>query len=142
MSAKSNTSSFAESPAVTINSISTNYNDLNIFRNSGPGVLNTSNNNANTYFTIGSGAIGNSATVPNVFGNGEAYFPNYTNAQDKTYIFQGVQTSAITTAQGVITYGGGRVIATAAITSLTITPLNGSLWLANSNFCLYGIKNS
>lgn len=142
MSAKGNSSGFSESPKVTINSLASNYNHLNIFRNTGPGTLNTSNTNAGTYFTIGGGAIGNGSTVPNIFGNGEVYFPNYTNAQDKTMIFQGVQTSSTNSSEGVITYGGGRVTTTEAITSLTIAPINGSLWLADSSFWLYGIKNS
>lgn len=142
MSAKSNSSTFAESPKVIINSITSNYNHLNIFRNASNGVINTSNTNAGTYFTMGAGAIGNAATVPNVFGNGEIYLPNYTNAQDKPMIFQGVQTTAITTVGGVVQYGGGRVTTTEAITSLTLSLTNGSLWLENSSFWLYGIKKS
>jgi hypothetical protein len=82
--------------------------------------------------------VGNNATA-STFSNTEIYFPNYTSSNYKSFSIDSVTENNATTAYD-------NIIAslwsnTAAITSITITPLNGS-FVQYSTATLYGIKSS
>ena len=74
------------------------------------------------------------------FGNAILYFPNYAGSSQKTILADGASETASATAYMSIM--AGIWYNTAAITSLSIKPLNGSLWKQYSTATLYGIKNS
>jgi hypothetical protein len=81
----------------------------------------------------------NSATA-NTFGNGEIYIPNYTGSNNKSVLSDGVGENNGTTSYQFIT--AGLWSNSAAITSIVLTPLVGTLFLQYSTATLYGIKNS
>ena len=75
----------------------------------------------------------------NTFGNTEVYIPNYTSSNNKSFSVDGVEET-----NGSLVYSSINANLwsnTAAITSITITPLSGNL-ISGSTFYLYGIKNS
>jgi hypothetical protein len=87
----------------------------------------------------GSQTDGNTATA-STFGNYELYIPNYTSATNKSTSEDSVGENNAATALSAL--NAGLWANTAAITSVTLTPGSGTLWLQYSTFYLYGIKNS
>lgn len=84
-------------------------------------------------------AIQPSDYTASVFSNTEIYIPNYTSSNLKTFSVDGAaENNATATGMSLIS---GLWSDTAAITSITIGGMNGSL-TADSNFYLYGIKSS
>ena len=81
---------------------------------------------------------GGSTSTSNTFGNTEIYIPNYASANFKSMSADSVQETNGT--------DGNRFLTailwsdTTAISSLTFTPLVGTLFLQHSTFYLYGIK--
>jgi hypothetical protein len=80
-----------------------------------------------------------SSSTSNTFANCELYIPSYTVAQNKPMSDFSVTETNATTADLFATANLWRN--TAAITSITLTPVAGNL-IAGSSFYLYGIKNS
>lgn len=80
-----------------------------------------------------------SGQTANTFGNIQLYIPNYLTGNYKSIGGDGVQENSGSSAQAMI--GAGLWADTAAITSIQAFPSVGS-FVANSNFYLYGIKNS
>ena len=79
-------------------------------------------------------------TSANVFSNSDIYITNYLGSTTKsTYSQNGGETSSNTQYQGInaTTWSG-----TSAINTITMSPESGTAFLTNSNFYLYGIKNS
>jgi len=85
-------------------------------------------------------AAGNISTS-NTFGSAEIYIPSYTASQYKPLSGIGAGETNATTAYMGATAGLYRG-STSAISSILISVGNGSNWLTNSSFYLYGIKNS
>ena len=85
---------------------------------------------------------GNSTTA-NTFGSTTIYIPNYlsSNAKPVANFSVGENNSAATAAAYVSVYASLWSL-TSAITSITISPINGPNWLTGSSFYLYGVKNS
>jgi len=82
---------------------------------------------------------GNTATA-NVFGSADIYIPNYASAQFKSILADGVQETDGT--DGNRTLVGNLWSDTAAITSVVLAPVTGTLFLEYSSATLYGIKNT
>lgn len=80
-----------------------------------------------------------SGQTANTFGNIQLYIHNYLLGNYKSITADGVQENFGSSAQAMI--GAGLYADTAAITSIQAFPSVGS-FVANSNFYLYGIKNS
>lgn len=79
---------------------------------------------------------GNTATS-STFGNMEIYVPNYTSANFKSVSIDTVDENNATGAS--MGFDAGLWSSTAAITSVTLTPRDGTLILQYSSFSLYGI---
>lgn len=79
---------------------------------------------------------GNTATS-STFGNMEIYVPNYTSANFKSVSIDTVDENNATGAS--MGFDAGLWSSTAAITSVTLTPRDGTLILQYSTFSLYGI---
>ena len=87
------------------------------------------------------GGIDNStASVANVFGFTELYIPSYLASQNKP-----ISNSNISEINSTVNWSNrttaGLYRSTAAITSITLTPISDN-FVTNSSFYLYGIKNS
>jgi len=85
------------------------------------------------------GACGNSDTA-NTFGSSDAYIPNYAGSTAKSVSHQG--NSETNAATSYMSIDAGLWVGTAAISSLVITPGNGSQFLSGSSFFLYGITKA
>lgn len=82
---------------------------------------------------------GNTSTS-NTFSNGEYYIPNYAGNTAKPASFTGTEEENNATAyMRANAYLWNN---TSAITSMVLSPSNGTNWLSGSSFYLYGIKNS
>lgn len=117
-------SSSVYSEAYLIGSSSISRNGNNMVSGFYPPVLNSNNATSNSFGII------------------EMYINQYskTNAE-KPYVAHGTQGT-----NSSITYFGGFSVGNyyvyTAISSITLTPFNGSNWLPGTSFWLYGIKNS
>ncbi len=69
----------------------------------------------------------------------EIYIPNYTGSNQKVYSVDGVVEN--NASNGFVEMAAERWTGTSAITTIDVVSLYG-LHTANSNFYLYGIKNS
>jgi hypothetical protein len=86
------------------------------------------------------GIINASTSTASTFGNAQIYFPNYADSNYKSFSSDSVSENNATAARIYAT--AGLWSQTAAITSIKITPLYGTLFLQHSTAYLYGIKNS
>ncbi len=150
------------SSSVTFSSIPATYTDLKLVSsartdNSGIGdVIKISFNGSSASFTgryiqgDGGSASGgtftqiagqaNGATsTADTFSSQDIYIPNYTSSNYKSFSVDSVvETNAST---GVATnFSAGLWSDTAAITSITLTPNAGTVFVTHSTFYLYGIK--
>jgi hypothetical protein len=73
----------------------------------------------------------------NTLGNGAVYIPNYASSNPKSVSSDSVTENNATAASQAIM--AGLWTGTDPITSITLSPLNGTNILANSSFALYGI---
>jgi hypothetical protein len=84
-------------------------------------------------------ASGATATA-SAFGNGEIYIPNYASSNYKSFSSDSVtENNATTVSTGLF---ANLWSDTAAITSITLTPNNGTLFDQYSTAYLYGISNA
>jgi hypothetical protein len=89
---------------------------------------------------IYSGYINAANATANSFGASEIYFSSYGNG---AYKVSGHDFSAIwNNASTSLTLRSGLYTQNTAIGSITISPISGANWVANSTFSLYGIKKS
>jgi hypothetical protein len=132
MSARVNASSVSESCKMTFNGVTTGYSNRYIF-GSGSAASSGSDTNAFT-FRVPSGT-----STASVFGNGEVYIPNYTSSNYKSFSDDSVSENNDASSGAILT--ANLWANTAAITSITITPFNGS-FVQYSTATLYGIKSS
>jgi len=113
------------------------YSDTWIKNNGSSG--SSTNATGYSYNYVFAGIVGGTATA-NTFGSTEIYIPSYTSSQQKPFSSSFVNENNSATAYSV---GAAADLfqSTAAITSIALTPAYG-LFIANSTFALYGIKNS
>ena len=90
--------------------------------------------------TGASGNINGPASTASTFSNTQFYFPNYTSSANKSYSLDHVTEANATTAWMNLT--AGLWSTTSAITSLTLTEGNSSVFAQYSTATLYGISNS
>jgi hypothetical protein len=90
--------------------------------------------------TGGSGNINGPTSTASTFSNTQFYFPNYTSSANKSYSLDHVTEANATTAWMDLI--AGLWSTTSAITSLTLTEGNSSVFSQYSTATLYGIKNS
>ena len=94
---------------------------------------------ASTSYTEQAYATAGGATA-NTYGSAEIYIPSYLASQNKPIGgFSNSENNA--TAAGILAVAG-LFSSSAAITSITLAQSSTFLWLADSSFYLYGIKNS
>jgi hypothetical protein len=86
------------------------------------------------------GLANSTTSTSNTFSNNELYIPNYTSSNNKSASGDGVHEDNATAAIAVL--GAGLWSNTAAITSITLFPENGTAWVQYSTATLYGIKNT
>jgi len=85
-------------------------------------------------------AFTNASTTASTFGNAEIYIPNYTSSTNKSISVDGVsETNATLTYAGLAAFLWSN---TAAITSLTLAPENGTSFDQHSTATLYGISRT
>lgn len=121
---------------VTFNGSSSGYSERWVY---GGGTSGTGSGSATTngyfyiYYTT------QSSDTANTFGNSELYIPNYAGSNNKS-----VSEDAVEETNGNVVYmalGAGLWSNSAAITSITLTPLGGNFTQYSTAY-LYGIKNS
>jgi hypothetical protein len=79
-------------------------------------------------------------STASVFSNNSVYIPNYSGSTNKSISIEYVQETNATTALSGMT--AALWSNTAAITSIALTLVSGTLYLQHSSASLYGIKNS
>jgi hypothetical protein len=78
----------------------------------------------------------------NAFGSSMLYIPNYTSTSAKSVISENITENNATAASQAIMVGLWNPGTQAPITSIVLTPLNGTNILQNSSATLYGIRRS
>jgi hypothetical protein len=132
-STRSNYAATTDYYKLSINGSTANFSWIQLAGNgSAASSSNGASNNNNT--------IDGANATSNTFSNDEFYFPNYTSSNNKSYSADGVEENNATAA--IQDLYAGLWSNTAAITSLTLAPANGTLFVQYSSFYLYGIKNS
>jgi hypothetical protein len=119
---------------ITFNNNSTSYTNRRLY---GTGSSTGSDTNSTTF--VSNTMIVDSSYTANTFGNGEFYIPNYTSSNNKSVSVDGVTENNSSTA--LMMFTASLWSNSAAITSIKITPVLGSL-TQYSTATLYGIKNS
>ena len=122
---------------VQINSSTTNYSVTRLYTD---GSTVTSTRPSYTKIKL-FGETGGSFTA-NTFGSSELYIPSYTVAQNKPMSGIGVAEQNAATTTYIIGATAQLWSDTSAITSLTLTPDDGTAFVSGSSFYLYGIKSS
>lgn len=87
------------------------------------------------------GAVNSTTSTANIFGVGTMYIPNYRSNTTKTTRSEAFQENNDSTTK-FFAQNSGLWSGTTAITSITITPQVGTLFLANTTFSLYGVLNT
>lgn len=133
-SVRSNNAGTGEYIVATFNANTTGYSVRELIGNG-------STANSNTY-TTGTAArlltyANGNTTTANTFSNSLGYLPNYSGSTNKSWSGDGVMENNATA--GVQLLIAGLWTNTAAITSISLSPFAGTLWLANSMISLYGI---
>lgn len=77
----------------------------------------------------------------NHFSQVEITIANYSASINKPLSYMGGNKNNIVNSQSQ-SFGGGNILVTAPITSITLAPFGGNSFVATSSFMLYGIKNS
>jgi hypothetical protein len=90
--------------------------------------------------TGASGNINGPSSTASTFSNTQFYFPNYTSSANKSYSLDHVTEANATTAWMNLT--AGLWSTTSAITSLTLTEGNSSVFAQYTTASLYGISKS
>lgn len=82
----------------------------------------------------------NANNLTSVFSNAEVYVPNYVGSTNKSVSADGVSEGNVTS--NTLTLTAGLWSNTAAITSISFHPLNGTGFLQHSTAVLYGISRT
>ena len=119
-----------------VNGLTTGIYSVTRLRGTGSSASSGSTTNATSLYF---GFIDDASDTSNTFASWEAYFPNYTVAQNHPVSHTSAQETNATAAN--LDTNAGLISTTAAISSITLTP-NGLGFVSGSSFYLYGIKNS
>ena len=133
ISSRTSRASDSDGMLITFNSVTTGYAQRDVL---GSGTAAVSGNSATRY--IGE-TPGNNATA-SVFGNARVYIPNYTSANNKSYMVDAVAEDNDSSAYVSLVYGLWSN--TAAITTIGISPQTGPNLNQYTTVTLYGIKSS
>jgi hypothetical protein len=117
---------------VLFNGSSSDFTNKILFGNGSSPASNTPNTNYLCYLNF-------STETASVFANSEAYIPNYTSSNFKSYSSDSAQENNSTTSYQILL--AGLWSNTAAITSITLDPSSGD-FAEYSTATLYGIKSS
>lgn len=148
--------------SISFSSISSAYNDLNILISGRTtesityGYISISFNGAGTlsykrvlgYATgvnssTGSLFVSNNTPGTGIFGSTSIYIPNYSGSSQKSFSMETVMEANSTTSESALdAMLVGLWSDSAAITTITLTPLSSQTFLQYSTATLYGIKNS
>ena len=132
-SLRSNHASVADFVKIRFNGSSTSYSLRALY-----GVDSTA---ASQSFTELLGAIDGNTATSSTFGNGEYYIPNYAGSTNKSLSVDSIGES--NAANGSYAwFGAGLWSNSAAITSIALTPFNGTSFNQYSTATLYGIKKA
>jgi hypothetical protein len=107
---------------------------------SGDGSTTYSNNQTATAYAIPRYAIPAATATSNTFGSLDMYIPNYAGSNYKSVAYDSASENNATA--GYLNMQADLWQKTNIITSFSISPYNGSLFLQYSTATLYGIKNS
>jgi hypothetical protein len=119
---------------VSFNGTTTNYSDRFVY---GAGASTGTGTDTGAGLQTRTSTTANTA---NTFGNTEMYIPNYTGSNYKSASYDQVSENNATGAIAILT--AGLWSNTAAITSITLTPISSNNFVQYSTAYLYGIKNS
>lgn len=134
-SLRTNRASGVDVVRLTFNGSTTGYTDRHLIGfGSGAGYSET-----NSLAFIMSYTANGNTTAANTFASCSTYIPNYNGAQQKSVSIDGAFEDNVAGAWQNL--AAGKWSGTAAITSLSITPQFGPLWMAGSTASLYGISN-
>lgn len=86
------------------------------------------------------GAISTNGNTASTFGSCEFYIPNYAGSTQKSVSVDAVSENNATFAEAWL--GAGLWTGTAAINSIKITPLQGTLFQQYTTAYIYGVKNA
>ena len=114
---------------ITFNGVGTSYSGRYLYGNGS-----TTISGSESSITI---RCSSSTATANTFGNAEVYIPNYTSANYKSVSIDQVGENNATLGLDMIT--AGLWSNTAAITSMTLTPITSNAWMQYSTFSLYGV---
>lgn len=134
MSARGTRAANQDDFVVAFNGSSSGFSYRQLYGGAGSGSIVTGSSSGSTGF---SGIVPAANNTASTFSSQEFYIPNYTSNTNKSFSIDSVSENNATTNWQL------DLIAqlwsnTAAITSITFTPNNGS-WAANSTFSLYGL---
>jgi len=137
MSLKSNRSAGGTDVAMlTVNSNTSNGSWRELYGNASLGVGSQSGSSEMRLGYCGT----STGSDTNIFGSLSAYFPNYAGSTNKSFSTDNVTERNTSDAYAALI--AGLWSNTAAITSLSIAPLLGTLWAQYSTAYLYGVKNA
>ena len=132
-SLRSNHSGVADFTKMRFNSVTTSYSLRALY-----GVDGTA---ASQAFTELLAAIDGNNATSSTYGNGEYYIPNYRSSANKSVSVDSIGES--NAANGSYTWlGAGLWSNTSAITSIELSPFNGTSFNQYSTAYLYGVKNA
>jgi hypothetical protein len=86
------------------------------------------------------GAISTNGNTASTFGSCEFYIPNYAGSTQKSISVDAVSENNATFAEAWL--GAGLWTGTSAITSIKLTPLQGTLFQQYTTAYIYGVKNA
>jgi hypothetical protein len=86
------------------------------------------------------GLANSTTSSSNTFSSNDIYIPNYAGSYNKSAAGDGAHED--NTGAALCVMGAGLWSNTAAITSITLFPENGTAWVQHSSATLYGIKNT
>jgi hypothetical protein len=117
---------------ITFNGVGTSYSGRYLYGNGSATV-----SGSESSITI---RCSSNAATASTFGNAEVYIPNYTSANYKSVSIDQVGENNATLGLDMIT--ASLWSNTAAISSMTLTPITSTTWMQYSTFTLYGISNA
>jgi len=114
---------------ITFNGVGTSYSGKFLYGNGSTTISSTESS-----ITL---RCPSTAATTNTFSNVEVYIPNYTSANYKSASVD--HTAENNATLGLCMISAGLWSNTAAITSMTLTPITSTTWATNSTFTLYGV---
>ena len=122
-----------DSAIIRFNGSTSNYSQRRL---TGDGSTASSNSSTTSIRAV----TGDNGATANTFGNTEYYIPNYTSSNNKSVSIDGVgENNATSSEQNLV---AGLWSDSASITTITLLPINGTLFMQYSTATLYGIKNT